>query len=114
MGPVKDCRPAPAPEDKSVASIVPVVGQWYRNVRSDVLEVVAIDRDDGTIEIQHYDGTVGEIELEAWSEVIIEAVQPPEDWSGSMDVEREDYGVDRDDMRTAGWRDPLDIFDRAE
>lgn len=97
-----------------MAGIVPGVGQWYRNVRGDVLEVVAIDADDGTIELQHYDGTVEEIETDSWNEVIIEAVQPPEDWSGSMDMEREDYGVDREGMPTAGWHNPLDYFDRAE
>ena len=97
-----------------MAVIVPVVGQWYRNHRSDLIEVVAIDHDDGTVEIQHYDGTVGEIELDAWNGVIVEAVQPPEDWSGSMDMEREDYGVDREDIPTAGWNNPLDFFDRAE
>ena len=97
-----------------MASIVPVVGQWYRNVRNDVLEVVAIDQDDDTVELQHYDGTVEEVELEAWSELIIEAVSPPEDWSGSMDMEREDYGVDREDLPTAGWHNPLDTLDRAE
>ena len=97
-----------------MAAIVPVVGQWYRNVRNDVLEVVAIDQEDGTVEIQHYDGTVEEIELDAWSEFVVEAVQPPEDWSGSMDIEREDYGVEREGMPTAGWHNARDFFDRAE
>ena len=31
-----------------MAAIVPAVGQWYRNVRGDVLEIVAIDQDDAT------------------------------------------------------------------
>ena len=26
-------------------------------------------------------------------------VDPPEDWSGSLDIEREDYGVDLDEER---------------
>ena len=36
----------------------PVVGQWYARPGGDSFEVVAIDRDDGTIEIQYFDGTI--------------------------------------------------------
>ena len=32
--------------------------------------------------------------LDAWLALQIEPAQAPEDWSGSMDIERDDYGVD--------------------
>ena len=41
--------------------IAPVVGDWYRNSTGDLLEVVALDRSDATIEIQYFDGTVEEL-----------------------------------------------------
>lgn len=77
--------------------INPVVGDWYKRPGGSLFEVVAYDEDDATIEVQHYDGTVEEYELEAWREMFLTQVEPPEDWSGSFDMEREDYGVDRDD-----------------
>jgi hypothetical protein len=42
----------------------PVIGEWYRRPGGETFEVVAIDPDDRTIEIQYFDGTVEELELE--------------------------------------------------
>lgn len=77
--------------------INPVVGDWYKRPGGSLFEVVAYDEDDATIEVQHYDGTVEEYDLDAWREMFLTQAQPPEDWSGSFDMDREDYGVDRDD-----------------
>lgn len=75
----------------------PVIGDWYRNLRNEIFEVVALDEDDGTVEIQYFDGSLEEIDLDSWFEAMFEPVEPPEDWSGSLDIEREDYGVDLDE-----------------
>lgn len=68
----------------------PNVGDWYRNPAG-VFEVVAYDEDDGTIEIQYFDGTIEELEREDWNdqwkEGSLEAGEAPEDWSGSVDVD---------------------------
>jgi len=73
-----------------MANPAPVIGEWYRRPGGDSFEVVAIDTDDRTIEIQYFDGTIEELELEEWLEDQIEASEPPEDWTGSVDVEPED------------------------
>lgn len=91
--------------------IFPVVGNWYKTLSGETFEVVALDRDDGTIEIQYYDGTVEELELEAWEDVSIGQVAAPEDWSGSLDIELEDYGVDLEAGVFDDWSNPLDRFD---
>ena len=91
-----------------MAPIVPVIGNWYRRPGGGLFEVVAIDDDDATIEVQHYDGTVGEYDLEAWNEMLLIEAEPPEDWSGSLDMEREDYGVDRDERAADRFGNPLD------
>ena len=44
----------------------PVVGDWYRH-NGALFEVVAIDRDDGTVEVQHFDGTLEEFDLDTWA-----------------------------------------------
>ena len=70
-----------------MANPAPVIGSWYRNTGGDIFEVVAIDADDRTIEIQYFDGAVEELDLEDWVEDQIEATEAPEDWTGSVDVE---------------------------
>ena len=92
----------------------PVVGDWYRRMDGAQFEVVAIDRDDGTVEVQHFDGTVEEIDLESWDEQQFEEGKPPEDWSGSVDIEPEDYESERDTTSMGAWADPLTSLDRAE
>jgi hypothetical protein len=91
----------------------PVVGDWYRRPGGTLFEVVAIDRDDATVEVQHFDGTLEEFELESWEEQEFEEVQAPEDWSGSVDVDSEDE-ADRELSAGATWTDPLTSLDRSE
>ena len=50
-------------------AIRPIVGQWYRGGTNELFEVVAIDDQDQTIEIQYFDGTVAEMELDRKSVV---------------------------------------------
>ena len=92
----------------------PIVGEWYRRPNGALFEVVAIDRDDGTVELQLFDGTLEEFDLDAWDEQEFEEAQPPEDWTGSVDVEPEDYESERDFTVTAVWADPLTSLDRSE
>lgn len=97
-----------------MAVMYPVIGDWYRSPRGDLLEVVAIDTTDGTIEVQHFDATVEELDLEAWEEASLEAAVPPEDWSGSVDIDREDFGNQDDGVPPHDWSSHLDYLDRAE
>ena len=87
----------------------PRIGDWYRTINGDNFEIVALDPDDSTLEIQYFDGTVEELDLETWYELDLESVEAPEDWSGSMDIQRDDYGVD---LELGGARsNPLDRLD---
>ena len=92
----------------------PVVGDWYRRINGALFEVVAVDRDDGTVEVQHFDGTLEEFDLESWEEQDFEEAQAPEDWTGSVDVEPEDYDSEREITATSTWMDPLMSLDRSE
>jgi hypothetical protein len=104
----------------AMASPQPSVGSWYRLEGGELFEVVAIDDDDATIEIQYFDGTVEEMDLEEWEahcdERALRPADPPEDWSGSVDVEpdaesaRSDPYSDDRDVRASSL-DGLDIFD---
>jgi len=44
----------------------------------------------------------------------MQAAEPPEDWSGSVDMAREDVVVDRDGSRPHDWASHLDYIDRSD
>jgi hypothetical protein len=79
-----------------MATPQPGIGDWYRLDSGSLFEVVAYDDDDGTIEIQYFDGTVEEMDVEdweaQWEDGALETAEAPEDWSGSVDVDAEDSG----------------------
>ena len=92
--------------------IKPVVGQWYRGATDELFEVVAIDDQDETIEIQYFDGSVTEIDFDGWNdqlrEELLEAADAPEDWSGAVDVEAEDLDREFEDNARSLWSSPHD------
>jgi hypothetical protein len=95
----------------------PVVGDWYRRQGGELFEIVAVDEEDGTIEVQHFDGTVEELDFESWTDqwedAMLEAAEAPEDWTGSVDVEPEDV-EDNDELSSERqWLSPLDYFDQS-
>ena len=106
-----------------MASPQPGIGDWYRLNGGALFEVVALDDDDGTIEIQYFDGTVEEMDVEdwetQWDDGALESAQAPEDWSGSVDVESDrearrgsgsDSLGDEQDLRASSL-DGIDLFD---
>lgn len=77
-----------------------------------LFEIVAVDAIDSAIEIQHFDGTVEELEPETWFTLDAEQVGAPEDWSGSVDVSIEDLPGRR--MPSPDWRQQCDLLDDIE
>ncbi|MRX26995.1 DUF6763 family protein [Kangiella sp. HZ709] len=68
--------------------LTPRRGHWYKRPDlNDVFEVVAIDDDEGTIEIQYFNGEIEELDLASWQELYIAEAAAPEDWSGALEVE---------------------------
>jgi hypothetical protein len=92
----------------------PVIGHWYRRSNGSLFEVVALDEDDRTVELQYFDGTIDEVDLDAWTRMLIEAVSAPDDWSGSVDMDPEDFlGHDSGEI-PLGYHDPLSFLDKVE
>lgn len=90
----------------------PRIGDWYKNTIGDHFEVVAQDIDDDTLELQYYDGTVEELDTETWEYMHPEPIEPPEDWRGSMDVDREDCQNPEIWVETADWMRQLERMDQ--
>jgi hypothetical protein len=88
------------------------VGSWYRVGTEPPFEIVALDVDHETIEVQYADGTLEEIDFDSWAEMEPHGTHPPEDWSGSMDVGREEFGIEPDTMHMESWDSPLDHLDQ--
>jgi hypothetical protein len=88
---------------------LPEVGSWFRVGEGKTFEVVAVDERDRTVEIQHFDGTIEELDVEGWRDMAAEPIDAPEDWSGSMDVEGDD--LPDNEEKHQSFDDPLDFVD---
>lgn len=90
----------------------PVIGHWFRRPNGTLFEVVAVDEADGSIEIQYFDGTISEVDIENWVQLLLVEVSAPEDWSGSVDMDPEDFiGQNAGDI-PPGYHDPLAFLDK--
>lgn len=87
------------------------VGDWFRRGEDPPLEVVAVDPDNETVELQHFDGTVEELDFDSWLELDFEPTNAPEDYSGAMDMDREDFDFDQENLHLDDWSNPLDQID---
>jgi len=96
-----------------MATQYPIIGQWFRRPDGTLFEVVAVDEDDMTVEIQQFDGTIGEFDIDRWPELLLKEVSAPEDWSGSMDMDPEDYTGKKDFELPSGFYDPLAFLDKV-
>src|ERR1700733_4253975 len=93
-------------------AIRPIGGNGCGGGTNELFEVVAIDDQDQTIEIQYFDGTVTEMDFDSWNEQLldelIDAADAPEDWSGAVDVEAEDLDREFEDSTRSLWSTPND------
>lgn len=88
----------------------PIVSQWYRHRdKGYQFQVVAVDADEATVEIQHFDGDVEELDMDGWYELEVEPIEPPADWTGPIDdIERDDLGYSETGMSASDWSEPLE------
>ncbi len=90
----------------------PVIGQWFRRPNGTLFEVVAIDEAGATVEVQMFDGTIDEFDIDAWPNLLLIEAAAPEDWSGSLDMDPEDYVGKKDKEQPIGFQDPLSFLDK--
>lgn len=90
------------------------VGDWYQaaSMGESPFEIVAVDVPNEAVLVQHYDGTLEELDFESWMEMGARPSPPPEDWSGAMDVDKPDASFGSDDPLRGRWEDPLDLLDQ--
>jgi hypothetical protein len=96
------------------AEISPTIGKWYRHENGELFEVVAVDEEDATVEIQYFDGTIEETDLDEWLERDRVSEPPRTGRARRMwneDTENE-YEAELNSDQT--WGDPLQFVDRGE
>lgn len=99
----------------------PIVGNWYLDTNNDTtFEVVSLDEDEGTVEIQLYEGEIEAIDIDDWYEMNIEEAAEPDDFAGAYDEtdeeeeeeEEEDEFDEEDEDEDDDWdEDEDDDFD---
>lgn len=87
-----------------------MIGQWYHYPeKSEKFMVTAIEDSTGTVEVQYFDGTIGEFDLTDWKSMRAEDIAEPEDWSGPMDdIEIDDLNSLGNEPSEEGWEEPYE------
>lgn len=89
------------------------VGEWFQ-ADGDPFEIVGLDSKAELVLVQFFDGTLEEIDFEVWTGMSARPVAPPEDYSGALDIERGDYGVDVEEGGGGRWDNPADLIDARD
>jgi len=89
------------------------VGEWYQPEEGEPFEIVGLDSKAEVVLVQHFDGTLEEFDFDNWAELRARPCAPPEDYSGALDLDKSDAGLDFDSGSGSGerWQDPLDFLD---
>lgn len=77
-----------------VQGLHPIEGEWYEDMeRGRIFQVIELNKEDETVNIQYEDGELDEIGYEDWYEMDLENAEPPEDWTEVYDdIEKDDLG----------------------
>lgn len=86
----------------------PRIGQWYlRSDTDELFQVTALDEESGTIELQNFDGDLGEIKLQSWHLLPLTLAEPPQYYRALMDDARVDDTGPATENGDDGWGAPL-------
>lgn len=96
--------------------ITPEVGSWYQDqIEERLFEVVAIDEETDSIDIQYFEGEIQEYDYETWQSLEVVNAEPPEDWTGAYEVDGEDDGIIDTIIRRENMSgDPLSSYDHYD
>lgn len=92
--------------------ISPTVGLWYKDLISGTrFEVVAWDAKQLTIETQHLDGEVSELDIETWNQLTLESIVEPGDWCSAFEIDNEDRLDTDTPYHPEDWSSPLNLIE---
>ena len=77
--------------------VEPLANSWYTDLETEEeFRVVAVDEDEGIVEIQYQDGELEQIDLDVWNEMDIETSAAPDDWEEG-DEDDDDWTEEADE-----------------
>lgn len=85
------------------------VGEWF-TTGDEPFEIVGVDVKAGIVLVQHFDGALEEFDFDSWLELSARPCAPPEDYSGALDLDRDD--LDYSDGHDGERLDGDSAFDR--
>ena len=90
--------------------IAVVPGQWYLDRGSgNIFQIVSVDEDDRSIDIQYADGSLEEMSLDEWAVTDLESCEQPEDWVGPFDdLESDEIGEPEATVEPHGTEVPME------
>jgi hypothetical protein len=81
-----------------------------------LFQVVALDEDAGTVEIQEFDGGLDELDFDEWRALALDSAAQPEDWGGPVDdVEPDEFGytdLTDEDEKSASPEDAITTWEQ--
>jgi len=93
-------------------SVLPIVNEWYQDPQGDYLMVIAVEEDDGIVEVQFFEGEIAEFDLETWNAMGFETSEAPEDWTD--DIDRDDLGDTDYPLHPEDWNGPADEMEKLD
>lgn len=91
----------------------PIIGEWYHYpAKAQKFCITALDEKAATIEVQYFDGSVDEFDLDSWYALDMERIEAPEDWTGPLDnIEKDDLNPVGTEMQREDWEAPYNEED---
>ncbi|MFA5984624.1 MAG: DUF6763 family protein [Methylococcaceae bacterium] len=90
----------------------PIISNWYKDVENNLtFQVIAVDDNDDSIEVQYFNGDLGQYDHESWYNSTFDYIEDPEDWTAPFDdIEVDDLGYTDTDLHEPDPED-MDIED---
>jgi hypothetical protein len=95
---------------------LPSIDNWYQDIESGrTFQVIAVDEENDSIEVQFYNGDIGEFDFGSWRDSAIIPIEPPEDASAPFDdVDIDDLGYTDLDIHEPGIQTLDDLLDEKD
>jgi hypothetical protein len=95
---------------------LPSIDNWYQDVETGrTFRVIAVDEENDSIEIQFYNGDIGDFDFGSWRDSVIIPIEPPEDASAPFDdLEIDDLGYTDPDLHEPGDLTLDDLLDEQD
>ena len=88
---------------------IPIVGEWYRDLHQAIsFEVVAVDDETQSIEVQLLEGEITEYDFDSWTLLQLLPIEEPEDWRNGFALASEDSLDPDDPYQPESWINPLE------